>query len=98
VFNRRSLSLSGAISGAFTRAQVLLREDRLLFAGKHPLIQTLRQEQLDMRVKVSPTSGRDTYEALTESAHDDLVTALCLAVLGPHHNAEYSRVGLDGIR
>jgi hypothetical protein len=81
-----------------SRAQVLLQEDRLHFAGKHPLIATLRQELLDMRVKMSPTSGRDTYEALTESAHDDLVVALCLAVLWPHRNAECSRIGFDGIR
>jgi hypothetical protein len=49
-------------------------------------------------VKMSPTSGRNTYEALTESAHDDLVVALCLAVLWPHHYAECSRIGFDGIR
>jgi len=81
-----------------SRAQVLLQEDRLHFAGKHPLIATLRQELLDMRVKMSPTSGRDTYEALTESAHDDLVVALCLAVLWPHRNAVCSRIDPTGAR
>jgi hypothetical protein len=81
-----------------SRAQVLLQEDRLHFAGQHPLIQTLRQELLDMRVKVAPSSGRDTYEALTESAHDDLVVALCLAVLWPHRYAECSRIDPLGER
>lgn len=81
-----------------SRTQVLLQEGRLHFAATHPLIQTLRQELLDMRVKVSPTSGRDTYEALTESIHDDLVTALCLAVLWPHHYAECSRIDPTGTR
>jgi hypothetical protein len=66
--------------------------------GKHPLIQTLRQELIDIRVKVSPTSGRDTFEALTESAHDDLVTALCLAVLWPHRHAVCTRIAPEGTR
>lgn len=44
-----------------SRTQVLLQEGRLHFAATHPLIQTLRQELLEMRVKVSPTAGRDTY-------------------------------------
>jgi hypothetical protein len=48
-----------------------------------------------MRVKVSPTSGRDTYEALTESAHDDHVVALCLAVLWPHRHAVCTRIAPD---
>jgi hypothetical protein len=74
------------------------QEGRLHFAATHRLIQSLRQELLDMRIKMSPTSGRDTYEALTESVHDDLVTALCLAVLWPHRNAQCSRIGFDGIR
>jgi len=73
-------------------------EDRLHFAGQHPLIQTLRQELLDMRVKVAPSSGRDTYEALTESAHDDLVVSVCLAVLRPHYYAECSRIDPRGER
>jgi hypothetical protein len=81
-----------------SKAQVLVQEDRLHFAGKHPLIQLLRQEVNDLRVKVSPASGRDTYEALTESAHDDLVIALCLAVLRPHYYAECSRIDPTGAR
>jgi hypothetical protein len=78
------------------RTQVLLQQERLRFAAKHPQIDKLREELLDMRVKVSPASGRDTYEALTESAHDDLVTGVCLAVLWPHRYAVCSRIGYDG--
>jgi hypothetical protein len=46
-------------------------------------------------VKISQ-AGVDTYEALTESAHDDLVTALALAVLRPHSQGDPSRVSEDG--
>jgi hypothetical protein len=81
-----------------SRTQVLLQEDRLHFASKHPLIATVRKELLDIRVKISPTTGHDTYEALTESVHDDLVTALCLAVLYPHRYAQCSRIDPSGER
>ena len=51
---------------------------------------------MDFRVKISQ-SGSDSYEAVTEGAHDDLVVAACLAILWPHHHGEPARVpsGLD---
>src|SRR5207302_6194521 len=66
-----------------SQLQVLVQQQRILIAAELPLATLLRQELLDFRVKISQ-AGIDTYEALTESAHDDIVTALALAVLRPH--------------
>ena len=43
-------------------------------------------------------SDRASYTLRGKLLHDDLVTALCLAVLWPHRYAECSRIGFDGIR
>lgn len=67
--------------------QVALQEGRLRIAAGMPGAEKLRQELLDFRVKISQ-SGSDSYEAVTESAHDDLVVALALALLWPHHRGE----------
>jgi len=78
-----------------SQLQVLVQQQRIFIAEELPLATLLRQELLDFRVKISQ-AGVDTYEALTESAHDDLVTALALAVLRPHVPGDASRVGKDG--
>jgi hypothetical protein len=67
--------------------QVALQEGRLRIGAGLPGAEKLRQELMDFRVKISQ-SGSDTYEAVTESAHDDLVVATALALLWPHHRGE----------
>jgi hypothetical protein len=57
--------------------QVLLQSGRLKIAAGLPDTETLRQELLAFRVKVS-ASGHDSYEAWREEDHDDLVLAACL--------------------
>lgn len=58
--------------------QVLLQSGRLKIAADLEHAETLRNELLNFRVKIS-ASGHDSYEAWREAAHDDLVlaTALC---------------------
>ncbi len=57
--------------------QVLLQSGRLKIAAELPDAETLRQELLSFRVKVS-ASGHDSYEAWREKDHDDLVLAASL--------------------
>ncbi len=59
-----------------TNLQVLLQSRRLRVAADLPLAETLLNELLDFRVRVSD-AGRDTWGAGRE--HDDLVLALAIA-------------------
>lgn len=59
--------------------QALLQSGRLRFAASLPLLDTLKDELQRFEVKVNLATGRDSYEAWREGAHDDIVLATCLA-------------------
>lgn len=69
----------------------LLQESRVHVARGLEHSEQLRRELLAMQVKVLP-SGRERYEAATEGVHDDLVTALMLAVWRPNRHADAKHV------
>jgi len=62
-----------------TSAQVLLQNRRLKIAASLPDAATLVKELEGFKVKISLTTGHDTYDAWREGIHDDLVLATCLA-------------------
>ncbi len=66
-----------------TQLQLVLQEGRLKIAQELPLREALQRELLSFRAKMAP-SGAATYEAQRESDHDDLVTALSLAIYHAH--------------
>jgi Terminase RNaseH-like domain len=68
------------------RLQALLQTGRLKIADGLPLADVLTKELLAFRAKISQ-KGHDTYEALRESDHDDLVMALALACWYRHGRA-----------
>ena len=59
--------------------QVLLQSARLKFAAELPLVQTLTQELLNFKVKISAQTAHDSYGSWRENEHDDLVLAVALA-------------------
>jgi hypothetical protein len=59
--------------------QVTLQTERLKFAKDLPAVETLVQELLAFRVKISE-QGHDSYGSWREGSHDDLVLALACAV------------------
>jgi hypothetical protein len=59
--------------------QVTLQTERLKFAKELPAVETLVQELLAFRVKISE-QGHDSYGSWREGSHDDLVLALACAV------------------
>lgn len=59
--------------------QVLLQNGQLKFAEGMMHAQTLIEELLNFKIKVT-SKGNDTYEALREGDHDDLVLSLAMAV------------------
>lgn len=75
--------------------QIPLQEGPLKISEDIPLADKLRQELSDFRVKIS-ASGNDMYEAVRESAHDDLVLALAMAVFRIHRKSEPRRICDDG--
>lgn len=60
-------------------AQVLLQNGRLKIAQSLREAETLRNELLNFRVKVDPTTAHDSYEHWREGDHDDLVLATAMA-------------------
>jgi hypothetical protein len=50
----------------------------------------LVQELLTFRVRIDSATGRDSYAAWRESAHDDLVLALAVAVWWAERVPTYS--------
>lgn len=62
-----------------SRLQALLQTDRLHLPAEHPEAPALLKELLDYEIKVSEDAN-DRYGAFRTGAHDDLVTALGLAV------------------
>jgi len=59
---------------------IALQDGRLKIPTTIPETETLKQELLDYRVRITLRSGHDTYEPWREGDHDDLLFALCLAV------------------
>ena len=59
--------------------QVVLQNDRLKIARDLPLAEVLVREMQNFRVKISLSTGHDSYEAWREGDHDDLVLAVALA-------------------
>jgi hypothetical protein len=59
---------------------IALQDGRLKIPTTIPETQTLTQELLDYRVRITLRSGHDTYEPWREGDHDDLLFAVCLAV------------------
>ena len=60
--------------------QVLLQQQRLLFAEALPLTSVLTSELLNFKVTIDPTTAHDAYSAWRERDHDDVVLALALAL------------------
>lgn len=60
------------------KLQTLLESDRLKVADALPEAELLRKELKAFRVKTT-AAGNDTYEALRERDHDDIVLAVALA-------------------
>ncbi|MDQ3653974.1 MAG: hypothetical protein M3457_02695 [Chloroflexota bacterium] len=63
-----------------SRLQSLFQTQRIKLPANHSEAQAMAQELNDYELKVSE-QGNDTYGAFRVGAHDDLVTALGLAVL-----------------
>lgn len=63
-----------------SRLQALLQERRLSLPPRHPEAQAMVRELKDYEIRVSD-DAKDTYGAFKVGTHDDLVTALGLAVL-----------------
>ncbi len=63
-----------------SRLQALLQTDRLALPPNHPEAAALARELMDYEIKVDEDAN-DTYGAFKIGSHDDLVTALGLAVL-----------------
>jgi hypothetical protein len=59
---------------------IALQDGRLRIPTTIPETQTLTQELLDYRVRITLRSGHDTYEPWREGDHDDLLFAVCLSV------------------
>jgi hypothetical protein len=59
---------------------IALQDGRLKIPTNIPETQTLTQELLDYRVRITLRSGHDTYEPWREGDHDDLLFAVCLSV------------------
>lgn len=75
--------------------QALVQTERLRFAAGLPQMEQLRKEMLGFTAKIS-TSGRDSYEALTEAIHDDLVIALAFACWWSPHPDQRRYVSRTG--
>lgn len=63
-----------------SRLQALFQTNRIQIPRKLKYAREMKDELLDYEIKVSE-EGKDTYGAFKVGAHDDLVTALGLAVL-----------------
>ncbi|HVM54366.1 MAG TPA: hypothetical protein VM262_14325 [Acidimicrobiales bacterium] len=62
-----------------SKVVALAQTGRLLFADGLPLAEVAKHELRSFSVKVS-SSGNDTYEALRERDHDDIVLAVAMSV------------------
>jgi hypothetical protein len=58
---------------------VLMQNGQLKIAQDMALADTLKKELLNFKVKISISTGHDSYEAWREGDHDDLVLAVAMA-------------------
>jgi hypothetical protein len=74
--------LTVSVGKAFlvNKLQTLLQWDRLVLPARSPEAESLRRELLDYEIRIDSDSN-DKYGAFKVGSHDDLVTALGLAVL-----------------
>lgn len=79
-----------------SKVQALLQSGRLLIAEAMPLADQLERELVGFRAKNS-SAGKVTYEAVTAGVHDDLVTALCLAIYNPGRSSIRRYVSRKGV-
>jgi hypothetical protein len=63
-----------------SRLQALFQTSRIKLPANYPEAEAMARELMDYEIKVSE-QGNDTYGAFKVGTHDDLVTALGLAVL-----------------
>lgn len=75
--------------------QRLLQERRVAIPPDLPGAAKLRQELSDFTARIS-AAGRDSFEAATESAHDDHVIALGLATYRTHNTGVPRYVSSEG--
>jgi hypothetical protein len=73
--------------------QVLFQSGRLKISREIPEYQTLVEELLNFRVKIT-ANAHDTYEAWREGQHDDLVLALAMACWYAERSTRQARVQL----
>jgi hypothetical protein len=59
--------------------QILLQTGRLKMPRNLPLVEVLRDELLNFKVKLSPETSHDSYEHGRAGEHDDLVLSCCMA-------------------
>jgi hypothetical protein len=75
--------------------QVLLQSGRLQVARGLPEAETLVNELLNFKVKIS-AAGHDSYEAWRESVHDDLVLSAALALWwAERHGGGHRHANID---
>jgi Terminase RNaseH-like domain len=76
--------------------QVALQTGRLKIASALPETATLMQELQNFQMKISLTSGHDSYGAWREGTHDDLVLALACALwVGERRWPRFAPLGTD---
>jgi len=76
----RNAGLSVGKGALVSRCQALLQTGRLIFPARHPEVPALIGELETYQIKVDP-NGDAKFGAFRTGAHDDLITALGLAVL-----------------
>lgn len=72
-----------------SRLQVLFQTNRLHLPARHPEADAMLRELLDYEIKID-ANAHDSYGAFRTGAHDDLVTALGLAVGAEDRSAAVS--------
>lgn len=77
---RRDEVMSVGKAYLVSRLQALFTAERIQLPANHAEASALTKELLDYEIKVDP-EGSDRYGAFKTGAHDDLVTALGLAVI-----------------
>jgi hypothetical protein len=76
--------------------QVALQTGRLKIASALPEAATLMQELANFQMKISLTSGHDSYGAWREGAHDDVALAvMCAMWVGERRWPRFAPIGAD---
>ena len=77
--------------------QSLLQSGRLKVAAQLELGEVFVKELLAFKVKVNITTGHDSYEALREGDHDDLVLAVAMPCWFATHGAAAVHRNFDNL-